>query len=157
MSSAFSSSQSLTSAVGHDSLNTSFLDELIIKEINEERKRQRLKILTYDKSISEISHRHVEWMIAKDTFEHSHNGYEIIEINYFDHTITYDSLAKDVVKVWMNSPGHRSIILKKGLEGIIGAHAGVFSKETTTNKYLYPPGIRTCTKYEIRISANFGY
>jgi uncharacterized protein YkwD len=148
-------SQTPDSQIGNDSLNTKLLDELIIKEINNERIKARSKVLTYNKSIADRAHKHVEWMILEDTFAHSHTGSEIIEINYFSDKVTYSDLAKDIIKVWMNSPGHRDILLSSGPNANIGVHAGVFSKEDTSKKYLYRDKNTPSTVYKIKATANF--
>lgn len=156
-------SQTPSSQIGNDSLNTKLLDELIIKEINNERIKAGSKALAYNKSISDRAHKHVDWMILKDTFEHSHTGPEIIQINYFSDTLTYSELAKDIIKVWMNSPGHKEIMLSRGVTDYIGVHAGVSNKETRISpakKYLYPaktiPATST-TSYSIKVSANLSF
>jgi hypothetical protein len=94
-------------------------------------------------------------MILKDTFVHSHTGSEIIEINYFSDKTIYSDLAKDIIKVWINSPGHRDILLSSGPNANIGVHAGVFSKEDTTKKYLYRDKNTPSTIYKIKATANF--
>ena len=150
-------SQTPDSQIGNDSLNTKLLDELIIKEINNERKYARSRALVYNKSIADRTHKHVDWMILEDKFEHSHTGPEIIQINYFRDTITYSDLTKKIIKVWMNSPGHKDIMLSKAVTDFIGVHAGVSNKETTTKTYIYPAGKKTTTFYTIKVSVNLSF
>lgn len=144
-------SQTPDSQIGNDSLNTKLLDELIIKEINNERRKAGLSILVYNKSISDRTYKYVNWMVNEGKFEHSHTSSEVIEINRFNNKITYSDLAKDIINRWIDSPGHKDILLSSGHTNHIGVHAEVFIKEVKT--YLYPA--ETLTFYEIKVAANF--
>lgn len=158
-------SQTPNSQIGNDSINIKFLDELITAEINFERLTHGLSKLRIKEDLVKKANSHTKWMIKENKFEHSKNNYEIIEISWSSDTTTYSSLAKNIVSAWMNSPGHRAIILSKIADSYIGVSSGVFNKRTTSyssvKKYLYPPKEVSIninkSIYDIKITANLSF
>jgi uncharacterized protein YkwD len=158
-------SQTPDSQIGNDSINIKLLDELITAEINFERINHGLSKLSIKDDLVKKASTHTKWMIKSNTFEHSSNNYEIIEVSWSSDTNTYSNLAKHIVTNWMNSPGHKAIILSKAANSYIGVSSGVFNKHTVTyssvKKYLYPAKEVSLTinksTYDIKITANLSF
>ena len=155
--SSFSLSQTSDSQIGHDSINTKLLNELVVDQINYERSTRGIRKLVKSKTASSAAKLHNDWMIKSNTFEHSDNGViEIIEINYCDGTITYSELSKNIVKAWMDSPDHKANILSRSFD-YLGVAIGVYLKTQESKKYLCPAGIFTYTNYSIKATCAFDW
>ena len=153
----FSISQTSYSQIGHDSINTKLLNELVIDQINYERFTRGIQKLVKNKTATSAAKLHNDWMIKSNTFEHSNNGIiEIIEIIYCDGTTTYVELSKQIVKAWMDSPDHRVNILDRSFD-YLGVAIGVYSKTQESKKYLYPAGSFTYTNYSIKATCAFDW
>lgn len=106
-------SQTLSTKIGKTNINFKLLNELIIKEVNFQRSSRNIPIIPIGESAMQYSKKHTSWMIREDKFEHSNlsNGAECIQEGFQYQEKTYDETAKGIVKIWMDSPKHREIIL----------------------------------------------
>lgn len=122
-------SQISTSKIGGDSINTKLLNGLVIDLINHERSIKGLPKLTVSQTISDAATKHNTWMIEFNKFEHSHSGLgEICALTQCNSSMMYIELAKDIVKGWMDSPGHRALILDTQFT-YIGTSVNFYIKE----------------------------
>ena len=125
----FSISQTSYSQIGHDSINTKLLNELVIDQINYERFTRGIQKLSLYKEVSDAAVKHNNWMIKFNKFEHSHNGLgEICALTQCNSNMSYFELAKDIVKGWMGSPRHRALILDTQFT-YIGTSVNFYIKE----------------------------
>ena len=107
---------SLISQINHNSKQTARL-------VNVERAKAGLPLLAIDAPLADISSKKAEDMVAKDYFAHKSPTYgnpwdmaSHFEYSYsrFGENIAYgQETPEEVVKAWMDSPGHKANILNK--------------------------------------------
>lgn len=150
-------SQTVNSKIGHDSINTKLLNELVINQINKERVIRKISPLTFSKAAYFAAKLHNDWLIESNKFEHSKNGViEIVESTYCFDTMTYDYLSKFIVKTWMDSPGHRANILDVTFK-YLGVSINDYSKIQNSKTYLYPAETITNTTFLIKATCVFNW
>ena len=149
-------SQTANSKIGHDSINTKLLNELVINQINKERLNYGISKLEKSNTLYIKTKLHNDWLIKTGRFEHSKStlGENIERISCLD-TITYHTLSKIIVLSWMNSHGHKYNILNSVFKSI-SISCGVLTKDQTLKKYLYPNEVIKKTLYTLIITSSFG-
>lgn len=102
----------------------------MLDEVNRERTRHGLPKLTIDPDLSVNAQQWAQYMHRYSHFQHNPRraGAEVIGYGYDD--------PADVVRGWMNSPGHRAILLGRY------THAG-FGARWTARSYKYWVGVFT--------------
>ena len=104
----------------------------ILELVNEERRNQRLSPLQLDETLRAVARNHDDDMLARGFFGHGNpsgegpsdriarqhrrligqTGENIWESSS-DYASRHPDLAREIMKAWMNSPGHRENILRK--------------------------------------------
>jgi uncharacterized protein YkwD len=109
-----------------NSLDTLFLEKLVLEEINEHRKRHRLSsfdILVWNDNIGARCRKYSQWLNDNNKFEHSKNfdegekintGQECILLTYlYSNVETYQQAAARFANAWKTSPGHNAALLRE--------------------------------------------
>ena len=86
------------------------IEKLIVEQTNAQRARYGLAPLQVDVTLMKSSRRHGIWMARNRSLQHSRGVAENIAMGY--------TSTPDVMRGWMNSPGHRSNILNRGYRSI---------------------------------------
>ncbi len=106
--------QKSTDIVIRDKVNADLLEKLMLDEINVYRKSKGLQPLMLDSNLFKQSRKHSEWMDSNKKLQHTVGG------NYFSECIfnagysngySYAVNAKNLIRVWIQSPGHNAILL----------------------------------------------
>jgi uncharacterized protein YkwD len=88
-------------------VNLLAIEENVIRYTNEERARYGLAPLEVDRELMDSARRHATWMTVNQTLTHTNQPVaENIAMGQPD--------SQQVVRCWMNSPGHRANILNGG-------------------------------------------
>lgn len=108
-----------TSVIDITQINENLLNKLIEHKINKIRKEYNLDTLDLNNVLREGSKRNCInlYNIDEPAVGHTETGifYEIAEIQSINKRtkVSYNNIANDLISNWMNSPGHKSIILEK--------------------------------------------
>ena len=113
-------------------LNTELLDSLVFEEVNKVRLENEQPKLYWNESLASKAQLHSAEMVKqKKAFydESTEAGQCIVDMLLIQYDVTYGEAAKWVVERWMNSPGHKDLMINSFFtSGGIGS-AFTFSEE----------------------------
>ncbi|WP_028594396.1 CAP domain-containing protein [Paenibacillus assamensis] len=109
----------------------------VIELVNKERAKAGLPVLKYDEKLSQVAHLKAKDMIDNNYFDHNSPTYgspfDMMRSQGVSYNTAGENIAKgqrsaeEVMKDWMNSPGHRQNILKDGYTKIgVGYYNGAW-------------------------------
>ncbi|MCA9212766.1 MAG: hypothetical protein KDB27_06870 [Planctomycetales bacterium] len=94
------------SPIENPTLEVLTIEHNIIAKTNAERKRNGLAALTCDTSLLKSARRHCNWMARSRSMQHT-------SAVVAENIAMGQSSSTEVVRDWMNSPGHRANILNR--------------------------------------------
>ncbi|MCR8844904.1 CAP domain-containing protein [Paenibacillus sp. SC116] len=109
----------------------------VVELVNKERAKAGLPALKYDEKLSQVAHLKAKDMIDNNYFDHNSPTYgspfDMMRSQGVSYNTAGENIAKgqrsaeEVMKDWMNSPGHRQNILKDGYTKIgVGYYNGAW-------------------------------
>ena len=114
-----------TDTIRLNSLDTLFLEKLVLEKINNHRKSYGLisfDRLVWNDNIADRCRKHSQWLNDNDKFEHSKNFNEgekiiagrecILKTYLYSNIESYQHAADRFVYLWITSPGHNAALLR---------------------------------------------
>ncbi|TVX88406.1 serine protease [Paenibacillus agilis] len=109
----------------------------VVELVNKERAKAGLPALKYDEKLSQVAHLKAKDMIDNNYFDHNSPTYgspfDMMRSQGVSYNTAGENIAKgqrsaeEVMKDWMNSPGHRQNIMKDGYTKIgVGYYNGAW-------------------------------
>lgn len=90
------------------------VEPLILNLHNQERTNRSVSVLVLDPSLAKSAQAHAEWMAKNNNMQHQSLGKIMQGWSTAGENIAMGQQSeKEVVKSWMNSPGHRANILNR--------------------------------------------
>jgi uncharacterized protein YkwD len=119
--------QKTSDTVDAKAFSTEFLDTLVFETLIKKRFEHKLAKLFWSDEMMIIAKEHVSEMNSNDklTYRELRKGQCIVALAFENNSITYQDLADQIIAKWLNSPGHRKLIL--GEFFIYGATANAFT------------------------------
>lgn len=101
-------------------INISLLERLTLEELNRYRMSKGVYKLQIVDSICDSAKKHSEWMYKEDKFEHSKisDGAENCLHSPLYMGFTYEDIAKNIIKSWVKSSKHNSILLTSDFKNV---------------------------------------
>lgn len=107
------SAQSATDTIRQDGIKLELLDSLVILEVNKERLLHKEAKMYVSQSLMDSSSAQSVWMLkeGRTAYTSARVGQCVLSMDIFVNTYTYHSLASLIVAKWMESPGHKSLLM----------------------------------------------
>ena len=105
--------QSGADTIRKDGFNLELLDSLLILEVNVERLLHNEAKMYVSQALMDSSRVQSVWMMkeGKTAYTSARVGQCVLSMDIFINVYTYQSLASLIVEKWMESPGHKSLLM----------------------------------------------
>lgn len=113
-------------------LNTHLLDSLVLIHINEIRLQEDQPKLYWNSALASKASKHSRRMVEQNKVfypERSGVGQCVLDLLVIQYDVTYAQLALQVVERWLNSPGHKSLLMDSYFTSVGIGSAFMFSEE----------------------------